>query len=251
MTRAPASVLAAGILALFFAAESIAQSPATRPVAPTSQPMADDATTLHLKKLLNDLDRSDPSVRDDARNELMGIERADLPKLKQVIEQGRPLRPSQRVILHDAVMQSFLAGEPYEALPDHGFLGIGFDDEQFDYNFGYTGVEIRHRMPGFCAYQCLRDGDIIKGIVADPPMPIRAPVDIQQTVPRFQGGQTVVFDVLREGKRIRVAIRLDPRPVLADPNLRGQMQELLAQRQQDAQEYWEREFTPLLDSGAW
>jgi cytochrome c-type biogenesis protein CcmH/NrfG len=52
--------------------------------------------------------------------------------------------------------------------------------------------------------------------------------------------------VLRQGGVIRVSIRLDPKPVEATTLMA--FEELNTRRINDADDYWERDFAPLLES---
>jgi hypothetical protein len=64
-------------------------------------------------------------------------------------------------------------------------------------------------------------------------------------------GQTIHFQVLRQGQVIRVPVTLDARPDETEfvPGGPPPMQRLLDDREQAVREYWEREFAPLLKEG--
>jgi len=67
----------------------------------------------------------DPEVREQARINLMGIKRRDLPALEKVVADSRPVRASQAAVLYDIVTHVHMAGEPYKVAPNTGgFLGL-------------------------------------------------------------------------------------------------------------------------------
>src|SRR5689334_16743687 len=95
------------------------RSPATLP---TSRPAADLASIRHL---LAQLASDNFGVRESARIALMGLDRADLPTLREAVKQSLPLEPSQAIVLRDIVTQAYLSGDPYDkAQGSQGFLGI-------------------------------------------------------------------------------------------------------------------------------
>src|SRR5438874_2391396 len=122
--------------------------------------------TDQLAAWFSDLANKDASVREQARVGLMGISRADLQTLRKLVETNRPLAPSQAMALHEIVTQVHQATEPYEAVEDRpGFLGvplpriasaIGLDANDDD---SQAGVLVTDRIPGFCAYRFLQNGD--------------------------------------------------------------------------------------------
>jgi hypothetical protein len=146
-----------------------------------------------------DLANRDAKVRDQARYNLMGITRDDLATLRQLVQKNRPLAPSQAVALRDIVMQVYLAGETYQPFPgSSGFLGVVYqgtvsnlapdppDDE-------LRGVVVINRMPGFCSFRALQDGDVIVGVVDDAGQehPVRAQRDLGAAITSCRAGDTV------------------------------------------------------------
>lgn len=87
---------------------------------------ADPAAQLEasIAKSFAELADSDADVRESARAALLAIERRQLPVLKQVVARARPLLPSQAAVLRGIVTHVYLSGEPYDAEPDLGFLGV-------------------------------------------------------------------------------------------------------------------------------
>src|SRR5688572_8418829 len=93
---------------------------------PTTLPSTQPISTQRLKTIhstLSQLASEDPTKRDQARQELMGLQRADLPTLKQAIRLALPLEPSQSAVLRDIVTHIYLAGDSYSSQGD-GFLGV-------------------------------------------------------------------------------------------------------------------------------
>jgi hypothetical protein len=111
-----------------------------------------------------------------------------------------------------------------------------------------TAVVIMERMPGFCGARMFQDGDVVLGIAAGRRhLPIRTPLEMKTHVQQYGAGQTVLFEVLRQGQVQRVPITLDPKPDEADPASGiNAMQNMLDKRRTAAEEYWEKTFAPLL-----
>jgi hypothetical protein len=219
---------------------------------PTSQPDK-------LATWFSDLANKDASVREQARVGLMGISRPDLETLRKLVEANRPLAPSQAMALREIVMQVYESTEPYEAVADKpGFLGvplppitsaIGLDGTDDD---SQAGVLVTDRIPGFCAYRFLQNGDVIVGITEAPKKPIRKSDDLTEIITLCKGGDTIHLEILRGGQRMTVAIKLNARPAWA---VRGNINQIplqqdeLRERQRKADEYWDQNFAPLLQSG--
>src|SRR5687767_14981384 len=105
------SILLILLLTFFIGTHARADSPATRPVA-------------QIAKSYVALDDRDPMCRYEARADLMGLSRADLPTLLDVVKSNQPMAPSQALALRDIVLQVWLATEPMESVPGQGFLGL-------------------------------------------------------------------------------------------------------------------------------
>jgi len=225
---------------------------------PTTKP--DPITTW-----FQDLANRDATVREQARINLMGISRDDLEKLHTLVEADRPLAPSQAMALREIVDQVYQATDPYEPFEDHsGFLGVpqttsavvldgGEDDSQ-------GGVLVAKRIPGFCAYRFLQDGDMIVGIAEATNRPIRAWNDLTGIIKNYKGGDTIHIEVLRGGQKIQVPVKLDVRPIWAPPPFAANQvlnqvpngsttQDAIRERQRKADDYWDKNFAPLLDGG--
>jgi hypothetical protein len=187
----------------------------------------------------------DPEVREQARINLMGIKRRDLPALEKVVADSRPVRASQAAVLYDIVTHVHMAGEPYKVAPNTGgFLGLrGL--QTWD---SPPGIVVDVRIQGFCAYRMLREGDVIVGIEEMPGIQFSTSNELTGVLSGVDPGTTLTFRVLRGGTIQRVPIQLDARPdaaVLGRPN--DAMAMLESDRQNKAEEYWSRAFAPLIE----
>lgn len=224
------------------AVERSPKPPATRP--------ASEANSL--KRLLRQLASDDAAVRDAARVALMGLKRTDIPALRTAVAESLPLEPSQIAALREIVMHVALVGAEYEAM-ETGFLGVRVPnwqqpDDQVLLNVG-RGVVVLSRIPGFCAFRTLQDGDVILSVTIDgTTVPLNASEELTTTVGKVPAGKTVSFELVRQGQIRRADITLDPRPVAADRERSPQslLDALLGERFDQAKRTWERDFLPLL-----
>jgi hypothetical protein len=218
-------------------------APATRP--------ASDLVSIrqHLARLASD----NFGVRESARIALMGLERSALPTLREAVKQSLPLEPSQAVVLREIVAQVYLTGDKYEiAEGEQGFLGITLPDTMLVEDRGLLtlgrGVAVVSRVPGFCAYRMLQNGDVLLSMTfGATTVEFNRPDDLSTSVRAVRAGQTITFEVLRQGAILRLPITLDPRP--AAPDNIGSLQWLreFNNRRADAvEEYWSKDFAPLL-----
>ena len=204
-----------------------------------------------MRRWFAELDDSDATVREQARVNLMGMHRRDLPSFRRLVEESRPLAPGQAAVLRQLVTHVYLAGKPYETTNALGFLGVrmqptsvrlpGADGvEQPD---SAVGVVIVERMPGFVGARMLLDGDVILGIAERPNF--RAPdvFEFAAVVQSFAPGTTVHFQILRQGQVIRLPVKLDPKPDEADAR---RLEALIDIRKADAEEYWDHEFAGVV-----
>src|SRR5262245_26254866 len=156
---------------LMHAADVFAQDAHSAP--PTSSPSAATQPVTLIQKCFDELASTEPAVRDDARITLMGLTRADLEMLRDVVQNSRPLAPAQSAVLHEIVTHVYLAHDRLMAErdgePPQGFLGVVLDppDGGVQPNIDGTGVYIYQCMPGYCSFRWLRSGDIITGISLD------------------------------------------------------------------------------------
>lgn len=199
------------------------------------------------------LSDDDPDVREDARRGLMGLSRADLPVLRDIVKENLPLTPAEADALPDIVAQVYLAGSVYECASHIGFLGLTSDtpqnvDPPFDPECG--GVEISHRIPGTCSYRSLEDGDVVLAVARSREwVLVTRWTDMSGEIQKCRAGDTVVIRVLRRGRIVDVPIVLDAKPMTSTG---GEISigNFIAQRRADAEAYWEEQFEPLLESAA-
>jgi hypothetical protein len=246
--------------------------PATRPAEPRAA----------MAKAFADLAHSEAAAREAARIHLMGMSRQDLPPFEQIVRENLPLAPSQANALKEIAVQVYLAGDEYVSSTRDGFLGVRlgevnvisnapeggkeqeprqqqarveqpqFNPNPFDLpppgHPATTAVVIMERMAGFCGARMFQDGDVVLGIAAGRRhLPIRTPLEMKTHVQHYGAGQTVLFEVLRQGQVQRVPVMLDPKPDEADPTTGiNAMQNMLDRRRTTAEEYWEKTFAPLL-----
>jgi hypothetical protein len=238
-----------GIAALILPALSRAADPSTQPVAADTQPVEH---ARFIRQWFADLANADPAIRADAMTHLMGLASSDLITLKNVVREYGPIEPAQATVLRTIVTQAFLAGEDYHGKPDVGFLGVRMDTTGtgfHDVTTGATtkakpGVVIVERMPGFAGARMLRDGDVILALRDRPDTPLGDTNQFSDAIRQFKPGTIVHFQVLRQGEITDVPIKLDSRPLEADPGFG--MDEFIEARQRRADEYWSSDFAPLV-----
>jgi hypothetical protein len=237
-------------LAAIAAAQTIRAdvTPTTEP-APATQPAAAPSDPASIKQWFAQLADADPAVRDEATSQLMGLSRADLPALRQIVQDEEPLAPAQIEALEQIAEQVFLSGDAYATDPN-GFLGIQTDvvnltsvDGAPDDHWA-RGIMVLKRISGFCGARSLRDGDIIMGIEEAPGVTFTDPSNFVQTIRGVGPGNTIHLQVLRAGNVRRVAVTLDPRPTEIDMD--PTMSDLVARRRGAFQAFWEKTFAPLL-----
>jgi hypothetical protein len=196
-----------------------------------------------MRQWFADLGSADGEVRDQAMVNLMGLRADDLPALRKLVEESRPLAPQQLVALKQIVIHDFLAGEPYDVKEGEGFLGIhlpGIAEE--------AEAVVVNRLPGFVGERMLRDGDVILGVVERPEKPIHSGSELTASLSQFSAGQTIHLQILRQGQVVRVPVQLDPKPLDASSQeFRDRMDDFLFRRLQRAQEYWDKHFADLVE----
>lgn len=227
-----------------------AAEPATRP----SDPAASDPPPAGLKEIkaaFSGLANADPDVRSEAMLTLMGLTADDLPALKKVVVESRPLHPAQANALEQIVTHVFLSGENnYDTVPGAGFLGITLEAARVTFgdlpagepHAPRIGVVVTDRMPGFPGARTLQDGDVILSILDLPNFTIEDTQTFIEAVRDMRAGATVHFLILRHGQIVRTGVKLAPRPVDVERGART----LIDMRRRHAAEYWTTEFAPLV-----
>ena len=196
---------------------------------------------LDIKRWLAELADTDPATRDAARQKLMTLSRGDLPELRRIVADSRPLAPAQGAALHEIVLHVFLASAPYQYHRDgSGFMGVQLMLRDFG-TVPIPGAVVQLRFPGLVAFQMLRDGDVIVG-AEESSTPITNPDTLKEVIAVFGAGQTVHLKVYRGGRLITVPIKLDFRPANAETFPAQRAEQIDA-----AEQYWEENLRPLLE----
>jgi hypothetical protein len=229
-------------LVLLFLLTPIAPAQTTTPAASAPTQPAASPTHQQVRRWFVALADPDPAARDESRDRLMGLTRRDLPVLRAVVQECHPLEPNLVHDLRQIVTHVYLSEDRYQKSP-RGFLGITMP--QPSETVPDMQVVVESRMPGFCAFRSLRDGDVVVDIEE---RPLARPVIRAQfcaAVLNLNAGQLIHLKVLRQGRLIRVPIRLDARP--ADTlDHEDPIAVLLNRRADEANTYWRETFAPLL-----
>ena len=257
-----------------------ATAPATQPAAPDEAPVPEEEVQVHpkwqsrkspsqhvtdakLQAWFNDLGASDAAVRDRATTAMLDLTRDELPALRRVVERSRPVFPSQVGALRDIVAHVYLSAEIYDCEPRIGFLGLilptldsvdvprpGDENvaklQEGVIMFGRTstGVPVDYRIPGFCAYRALRDGDVVLGIVHPIARPLRDWTQLTYSIKAFPAGEQLTLEVLRQGTILKVPLTLDAKPLVANDQVWSTV--VLPAREAAAEAYWVEHFAPLM-----
>jgi hypothetical protein len=220
--------------------------PATAPAA--TQPAAGQSIA-SIKRLIRELAADNYPARDGARLALMGLKRSELGALRDAIKQSLPLEPSQVIVLREIVTQVYLAGDLYLAEEDGmGFLGVHLPQWERPEDRALLSVErgvvVMGRVPGFCAFRMLQDGDVLLSMAAVGGVNVELSTKEQliAAVKSVRAGERVTFEVLRQGEIRSITVTLERKPL----NLEQQIEEFTGRRAEQAEQLWERDFAPLL-----
>jgi hypothetical protein len=222
--------------------------PEIRPPAtlPTTQPVSPKKLAA-IREMLGQLASEDGSKREKARIDLMALQRSDLYTLREAIRLTRPLQPSQAAVLPDIVSHVYLSGDVpvTDDTPGTAFLGIRMAQylrpEDRPLLSLEKGVAVVGRIPGFCAFRMLQDGDIILSIVEHQSVELNKPDDLIDAIKAVRAGQAITFELIRHGRIIKVPITLDRRPPIPE------LEQYIAERARIVADLWEREFAPILE----
>jgi hypothetical protein len=206
---------------------------------------SDSAVPRWLAQLASD----DAFVRDAARKAMLGMTRAQLLELRQLVAEGEARLPSQRSALSEIVRHVYLATEPYPTTPEPvAFLGLsnGSGGQWRLVPVGEdVGLTFERRLLGFDAYRALEDGDVILGVEELPELRMEGQRPLDAVRHKFRPGTIIHLIVLRDDRIVRAELRLSPTPLWQSvPGL-----EELSRREMMADEYWNREFAPLFQTG--
>jgi hypothetical protein len=114
---------------------------------------------------------------------------------------------------------------------------------------GEIGVVVSERMPGFCAYRHLDNGDVILTLKDDQVFRPRTVWDFQVRVRQHAPGDRITLEVLRRGKLVDVTLELDGYPAcaLGDPQaISEKLERFRREREGAAEEYWQEKFGVLV-----
>jgi len=267
-------VYACLILVGIFVDGGFAQS--TRQPGSTTRPVNVDARSLQI--VLRELGVGDSTAREEALSKLLTLRRADLPALRDAVADARPLAPGTIAVLQEVVTHVYLREEPYEAHADKSFLGVQMwpidlyflaqggevfppvpfinpgrlvlDDKVPDAPRPIAlraGVIISVRMPGFCGYGALRDGDVVLALPELGFEQLNSSQDLSIGVQSAAPGRKITVRVLRRGRELDIPVVLDPRPVAADRVNAGAFDLLVQQRAELAEKYWQEHFAVVVD----
>ena len=237
-----------GTFALLPASGAPADPPAaTRPAAATTP----EARAQRIRQALAALGDSDPVARDQAYAQLVSLTLDDLPLLRDAVARARPLQASQLAVLRPVVTHVWLTAQPYRPAAE-GFLGVvlpPFAAADVNELEGESPVIVVDRIPGFCGYAALRDGDVLLEI--EEAARLRNKYDLIAVVKATAPGDLIHLRVSRQGRVLRVAARLDARPVEATgANAEAQMEGFKNARAKAAADYWDATFAPLVPAPA-
>jgi len=221
--------------------------------APTTQPSQVADPAAQIKTWFANLASPDADRRSEAFDNLMGLSPDELPRLRKVVEQTRPLAPAQAAVLREIVTQVFLSGQPYEIEPaGGGFLGIHLAaiSDTFsprgpdDLPVRRGGILVLEAIPGFVGARALRENDIILSIIDRPNVQLLDRVSFALAVTGMGAGAIVHFQVLRQGRIIEVSAKLSHRPAAATEAamFTDAMDRLILNRSRAVDEYWQKSF---------
>jgi S1-C subfamily serine protease len=108
------------------------------------------------------------------------------------------------------------------------------------------GVVVVSRVPGFCAYRMLQDGDVLLSMAngAGSTIEFASNDQLVDAVRSAKAGDTVQFEVLRQGQILTIPITLDRKPMSLQVQL--QIEEFNGRRADQVNDLWDRDFAPLL-----
>lgn len=202
----------------------------------------------------------EPTSRTTARQALLGLQRDELPLLRDIVASMQPLRPAQAQPLEEVVTyvvtRAALNEVPHSS---EAFLGVSLPseygaDDVMDFGPGDssmvretpstdTGVPIINRLGGFVAYRYLEDGDIIEAVRFGGVLQSTQSVgEFRAAIKAARVGQDVTFRVRRAARVLEVTFELDAKAVD-----QRDMQETIENAQSSASDLWQQTFAPLVD----
>lgn len=202
----------------------------------------------------------EPATRADARRALLGLQRDELPLLREVVASMQPLKPAQAQPLEEVVTY-VLTRAAINDLPQasEAFLGVSLPSaydvyDRIDFEAeepsefcsdtqGY-GVPIASCLNGFVAYRYLEDGDVIEAVrISGVLQPTPNVTVFRNAIRNARVGQKITLRVRRGARVLDVTFALDAKKVV-DPI---ELQDTIQSAQNSAWDYWHRQFAPLVD----
>jgi hypothetical protein len=173
------------------------------------------AADVPVAQLVDKLDDDSPEVRQQAMSDLML--REDLTD-KQLGEALRAATgPEQRHRLTLVAMHRFFSRmNPTGAAVDEGTgsIGIDIDVRNIVRPDQHPAIQrpamlISRTRPGFPGFAILRPGDLVVGVNGESFADDLDQTDFINAIQKYQVGETMRLDVLRDGQRLEVPIKLD------------------------------------------
>jgi hypothetical protein len=213
--------------------------------APTSQPVQ------RIRILIAQLNDPDSQKRDEALQELLSFPPDQLPMLRAVVAEARPLTPGQLSLLKQAVRHIYISGARYPVAPnDTPFLGLSWESKNPEEWKDLGGVPVARRIPGFAAYQTLREGDVIRGVEELPDVSLQSTEAVGNAVGAFRAGQTIHLLITRNGKPMTVKVLLRNKPLALAMDAIGGLDLWLDEQIAAADQYWDNFFGQVLEENA-
>ncbi len=173
------------------------------------------AADVPIAQLIDRLDDDSPEVRQQAMSDLMLREDLTDQQLGEALRAATG--PEQRHRLTMVAMQRFFARmNPSGAPVDEGTGSIGIDIDVRNIvrpdqhpQIQHPAMLISRTRPGFPGFAVLRPGDLVLGVNGEPFADDLDQTDFINAIQKYQVGQTMRLDVLRDGQRLEVPIKLD------------------------------------------
>ncbi len=201
----------------------------------------------------------EPQARASARQSLLGLRRAELAILRDVVA-SLPRRPAQVQPLEEIVTYVITRASLGE-MPHSGeaFLGVSLPSEydsddlpDVGLDAGSTrqtppaggGVPIINRLTGFIAYRFLEDGDVIESVGFGGILhPTHGVQEFRSAIREAKAGQDVTFRIRRAARMLEVTFEFDAKALVDPAGLRETIQNAMSR----ASDYWQQTFAPLVD----
>ena len=208
-------------------------------------------TDVRVRTWFADLVDGEPDLRADARQSLMGLTPADLPRLLAAARDARPLAPDAVAAVREVVAHVYLTIDPDgPAGGGRHVIGILWPTVDPDAD-DPAGVAVDQRMAGFPARRWLRDGDRITAVNLHPDgpaerwpdVPVRSAFALRDALQADPAARVAILVVRRGGYDVRLPVPLVPQPAEVS---RQPVSLYLADRDRRADDYWQSTFAPVV-----